>query len=101
MKTQSIYRAPNEVSSFDTKIQSHHDMFPQAHQFIKADFLLLQGLSFQVCVCVFWKQDFRQADTKGQEGIITISGHEKQAARGKKNRDAFSLNECKEHMLIF
>lgn len=57
MKTQSIYRTPNEVSgeqsSFDTEIQSHHHMFPQAHQFIKADFLFLQGLSCQVCVCAF------------------------------------------------
>lgn len=87
MKSQIIYRTPNEVSGkhspFDTKIQSHHPMFPEAHQFVKADFLFLQDLSLQVCLCVFWKQDFRQADTKGQEGIIAISGHEKQGARGK------------------
>lgn len=81
MKAQSIYRTPNEVSgehsSFDTEIQSHHHTFLQAHQFIKADFLFLQGLSSQVCVCVFCKQDFGLADTKGQEGIITISRHGK------------------------
>lgn len=57
MKTQSIYRTPNAVSgkhsSFDTEIQSHHHMFPQAHQLIKADFLFLQGLRAPKCVCVY------------------------------------------------